>query len=270
MTYFATPADTINLSGFIRHESNLQINGGATTTDASTRNRNNEHRYEAWWSHRGASWLNELFIARDAAANGAVPNVGGSSYVVTYNGATGTPNSGNTRLLVLGGVNFTQDDHQYQTLVKDNVTITSGAHTVKFGGKVNFTKLQRLEANNSNGTYFFDARTFTGVGSSTPYAASINTAAVQPVSAKNTEIGLFAQDDWRPDDHWQVSYGLRWDFETNAKNETFVTPPAVAAALRAYPGWQPPGSTRMTTFPSAVTGSTSTARSSRGSVFRTM
>lgn len=241
LTYFATPADTINLSGFIRHESNLQINGGVTTTDASTRNRNNEHRYEAWWSHRGASWLNELFIARDSAANGAIPNVGGSSYVVTYNGPTGTPNTGNTRLLTLGGVNFTQDDHQYQTLVKDNVTITSGDHTVKFGGKVNFTKLQRLEANNSNGTYFFDARTFTGVSSSAPYAASINTAAVQPVTAKNTEIGLFAQDDWRPDDHWQISYGLRWDFETNAKNENFVTPPAVAAALRTYPGWQAAG-----------------------------
>src|SRR5206468_1791319 len=161
--------------------SNLQINGGVTATDASTRNRNNEDRYELWWSHRGSNWLNELFVARDAAANGAIPNVGGSSSVVTLGPDLGAP-----RMIVLGGVNFAQDDHQYQTLVKDNVTLTRGDHTIKAGAKVNFTKLQRLEANNSNGTYFYNATTFTGVSSSTPYAATINTAAVQPVTAKNT------------------------------------------------------------------------------------
>ena len=236
LTFYATPDDTINASAFVRHESNLQINGGATTTDASTRNRNNEDRYEAWWTHRGSSWLNELFIARDAAANGAIPNVPGSSFVVTSG-----QNIGSNRVIVLGGTNFTQDDHQYQTLFKDNVTITAATHTIKFGGKLNFTKLQRLEDNNGSGTFFFDVNSFTGVSSSTPYAATINTAAVQPVTAKNTEIGLFVQDDWRPDDHWQVSYGLRWDYESNARNENFVTPPDVAAALRAYPGWAAAG-----------------------------
>lgn len=262
LTYYATPADTINVSAFVRHESNLQINGGITTTDASTRNRNNEDRYEAWWTHRGSNWLNELFIARDAAANGAIPNTPGSSFVVTYTApqplaagqtvpsgcyaVTGTqtftcPNTGNARVLALGGTNFAQDDHQYQTLFKDNVTITAAAHTIKFGAKVNFTKLQRLENNNGSGTYFFDAANFTGVSSSTPYAATINTAAVRPVTAKNTEVGLFVQDDWRPDDHWLVSYGLRWDYESNARNENFVTPPDVAAALRAYPGWAAAG-----------------------------
>lgn len=241
LTYFATPDDTINLSAFVRHESNLQINGGTTTTDASSRNRNNEHRFEGWWNHRGANWLNELFIAHDNAANGAIPNVGGSAYVVTYAGPPGsTPTFGNEQI-TLGGLAFAQDDHQYQTLIKDNVTITAGPHTIKFGGKINFTKLQRLESKNTNGTYFFDANSFTGVNSSTPFAARINTAAVQPVTAKNTEIGLFVQDDWRPDDHWLVSAGLRWDYESNAKNEKFVTPADVATALRAYPGWKAAG-----------------------------
>lgn len=240
LTYFATPDDTINVSAFIRHEANLAIGGGVTTPDASTLNRNNENRYQAWWTHRGPNWLNEFIIARDVAANGAVPNVPGSSYVVVFD-AAGVPNLGSPRQLVLGGTNFSQDDHQYQTLIKDNVTITAGPHTVKFGAKVNFTKLQRLENNNGSGTYFFNADTFTGVDSSVPFAATINTADVQPVTAKNTEVGLFVQDDWRPDDHWQVSAGLRWDYESNARNEKFITPPDVAAALRAYPGWAAAG-----------------------------
>jgi hypothetical protein len=256
LTYFATPEDTIHLTGFVRDESNLQINGGITTTEASTRNRNNQHRYQLIWNHRATNWLNEFTVARDVAANGSVPNTGGSSHIVTYTqpqiGATppgcitvsgSSPNAytcpdlGNARVLQIGGTNFVQDDHQYQTLIKDVVTLYGGPHTIKFGAKVNFTKLQRLEDNNSSGTFFYDAANFTGLGSVQPYAATINTADVRPVTAKNTQIGLFVQDDWRPDDHWQVSFGLRWDYETNARNEKFVTPPAVAAALRAYPGW---------------------------------
>ena len=263
LTFFATPSDTINLSAFVRHEANLQINGGITTKDASTNNRNNEDRYQLSWNHRGSNWLNEFTVARDAAANGSIPNVSGSSYVVTFTPAQnlpiapgnlpvnctilpgGTqyvcPNTGNNRLLALGGTNFAQDDHQYQTLIKDNVTFYGGPHTLKAGFKVNFTKLQRLEDNNGNGTFFFDANTFTGVSTSTPYAATINTANVQPVTAKNTEIGLFIQDDWRPNDHWQINAGLRWDYESNARNEKFVTPADVATALRAYPGWPAAG-----------------------------
>ncbi|HEX5182225.1 MAG TPA: hypothetical protein VFW19_03625 [Allosphingosinicella sp.] len=253
LTFFATPQDTINVSAFIRNEANLQINGGVTTIDASTNNRNNEDRYQLYWRHKGDNWLNEFIVARDAAANGAIPVVGGPSSVVTFGGCVvagptcptpNVPNIGNARVLVLGGTNFAQDDHQYQTLIKDNVTFFGGAHTIKAGVKVNFTKLQRLEDNNGNGTYFYDANSFLGLGNAgtaAPYAATINTAAVQPVSAKNTELGWFVQDDWRPDDHWQVSAGLRWDYESNAVNNHFVTPAAIAAAIRAYPGWKAAG-----------------------------
>jgi outer membrane receptor for ferrienterochelin and colicin len=251
LTFFATSADTVNVSAFIRNESNLQINGRETTTEASTRNRNDEHRYQLTWTHRGANWLNEFIFARDAAANGAIPNTSGSSYVVVDAGLScdpdthvctpNNPNVGSSRVLALGGTNFTQDDHQYQTLFKDNVTFFGGAHTIKAGVKVNFTKLQRLEDNNSQGTFFYNGNTFTGIASSTPYAASINTAAVSPVTANNTEIGGFIQDDWKPDEHWQVSAGLRWDYESNSRNEKFVTPANIAAAIRAYPGWKAAG-----------------------------
>jgi outer membrane receptor for ferrienterochelin and colicin len=240
LTFYATARDTINVSAFIRSESNLQINGGALTTDASTNVRNDEHRYQLTWNHRGDNWLNEFIFARDASANGAVPVVSGSSTIVTYSPGS-LPSTGNAQMLVLGGNNFTQDDHQYQTLFKDNVTFYGGEHTIKAGVKVNFTKLQRFEDNNRSGTFYYDGASFTGASTSTPFAASINTAAVQPVTAKNTEVGAFIQDDWRPDDHWQISAGIRWDYESNAKNESFVTPPAIAAALRAYPGWQAAG-----------------------------
>jgi hypothetical protein len=259
LTYFATPDDTIHLSAFIRHEANLDIGGGIKTTDASSLNRNNENRYQAIWNHRGSNWLNELTIARDVAANGSIPNTSGPEYLVTYavpvpgsppSGSNCTPfpfapvgtpeyycrNTSNPTQIQLGGNNFIQDDHQYQTLIKDNVTITHGPHTIKFGAKVNFTKLSRQETP-GDATYYYDANDFTGLTGAVPFAAQINTASSVAVKAKNTEIGLFVQDDWRPDDHWQVSAGIRWDYESNAKNEKFVTPPDVVTALRNYPGW---------------------------------
>jgi outer membrane receptor for ferrienterochelin and colicin len=258
LTYFATPDDTIHLSAFIRHESNLQINGGTATSDASSRNRNNENRYQAIWNHRGANWLNEFTVARDVAANGSIPNTPGPSSLVTYAApqpivgaipAFCTPfdatnfycrNTSNPVQIQLGGTNFIQDDHQYQTLIKDTVTLYGGPHTIKFGAKVNFTKLSRQETP-GDATFYYDANSFTGLDGAVPYAASINTASSVAVTAKNTEVGLFVQDDWRPDDHWQVSAGLRWDYESNAKNEKFVTPPDVVTALRAYPGWAAAG-----------------------------
>jgi len=258
LTYFATTDDTISLSGFIRHESNLDIQGGTKTTDASSLNRNNENRYQAIWNHRGSNWINEFTIARDVAANGSIPNTSGPTSLVTY--AVPQPitgpipvgcspfdathfycrNPSNPTQIQLGGNNFIQDDHQYQTLIKDTVTITQRAHTIKFGAKVNFTKLSRQETP-GDATYYYDANSFTGLSGAVPYAASINTAPSVAVVAKNTEVGLFAQDDWRPDDHWQVSAGLRWDYESNAKNEKFVTPPDVVTALRNYPGWKAAG-----------------------------
>jgi hypothetical protein len=54
-------------------------------------------------------------------------------------------------------------------------------------------------------------------------------------------IGLFVQDDWSPDRHWTINAGIRWDYETNAKDEDFVTPADIAAELRAYQPWQAAG-----------------------------
>jgi hypothetical protein len=48
---------------------------------------------------------------------------------------------------------------------------------------------------------------------------------------------VYVQDEWKPDIHWTVNAGIRWDYETNANNNNYITPAAVATALRNYPGW---------------------------------
>ncbi|WP_150530976.1 TonB-dependent receptor domain-containing protein, partial [Staphylococcus aureus] len=128
------------------------------------------------------------------------------------------------------------NDHQETFTVKNNVTIYGGDHVFKLGGKISFNKYERTEDSYSNGGYFFNAATYTDFNASTPYGARISVIPFRPASANNTQIGLFAQDDWTPDEHWTFNLGLRWDFETNAKNEKFVTPQNVRTALMAYQG----------------------------------
>ena len=70
-----------------------------------------------------------------------------------------------------------------------------------------------------------------------PFAAQINIAPTPTTKGKDTQVGLYIEDEWKPDEHWTINAGLRWDFESNANNKDYVTPPAIAAALRSYQGW---------------------------------
>ena len=235
LSLFATDDDTINGSIFVRKERNLRDYGG---TDVPTHGHDitsNVNVYQLDWNHRGDGWLNEMLIAYNTVSNGTPRISTGPEIVLTRGQDIGN------RAANLGNNSFVQDDHQKSWTFKDNVTITRDTHVIKGGVKASFNRYSRLEDLQSNGTYFFDAATFTTFDASSPYAAQISTIPIQAATAKNNQIGLFIQDDWTPNDHLTVNAGLRWDYETNAKNENFVTPPAIVTALRNYPGWKAAG-----------------------------
>ncbi len=112
---------------------------------------------------------------------------------------------------------------------------------MKAGAKVSLNDLSRAEDNLGNGGYYFQPSTYTSFDASTPLQAAVSVVPVRPATAKDTQIGLFVQDDWTVNDHLTVNAGIRWDYETNAKNEKFVTPTAIANALRNYQPWQAAG-----------------------------
>ncbi|MFO1338730.1 MAG: TonB-dependent receptor [Burkholderiaceae bacterium] len=59
--------------------------------------------------------------------------------------------------------------------------------------------------------------------------------ALAPASANfsNQQYGLYLQDDWSVTKQLDVSIGLRWDYETNMLNNSYVTPADRVAALYA-------------------------------------
>jgi hypothetical protein len=239
LTWFATPNDTVNLIAYKRDQSNLDDFGGNAVQEHGHLITTEQKRGQLQWRHSAGNFLNFLNIAYDKSTQGT-PNVTqGPEYILTGGLDTGS------QQVLLGANSFQQDDTEKSWTIRDDATFRMGEHTLKAGGQVVFYDLSRIEAANTNGTFFvanpcdqslptcpsFD------ITSAVPFAARININPAPGLSAKDTQIGLYVSDEWKPDEHWTVNAGIRWDFESNPNNKKYVTPPAIAAALRAYPGW---------------------------------
>lgn len=244
LTLFASGADTINASAFLRRENNLADYGGTAVPSHGHLLTSNNDQFQGEWNHRGDSFLNELTVAYQKVFNGTPRVADGPEIILSQGPAAGLPvglNPSTDTQAALGANSFEQNDNQKTWTVKNNVTFFGEKHIVKAGVRLAFNEFSREEDSRSNATYYFSAPSYTSFDASTPFAGSVSTVAVQPAKAKNNQVGLFVQDDWSPDEHWTVNAGIRWDYESQAKNEDFVTPAAVATALRNYPGWKAAG-----------------------------
>lgn len=270
LTWFATPDDTVNLEAFIRRENNLSdIDANATSSHARTI-LTHQDRFQVQWRHTAGDFLNFLNVAYDKAtqstpsvgtgpefnlsrpfssqasciANTPDPIVQAANCGSTVSTSGGYQNPDFSVLAETGAHFFNQGDTEKSWILKDDATIRHGEHTFKAGGQVTFYDLARTVNNAFNGRYYYFNPGPSGTfdpNTNVPYGAQINIQPSQTFSGKDTQIGLYVQDEWKPDIHWTVNAGLRWDYETNANNNNYVTPPDIAAALRAYPGWQARG-----------------------------
>lgn len=238
LTFYASGEDTVNLSAFIRSENNLSdIDGNATPSHGRTI-RTNEDRYQLNWTHSGDDIYNVLNISYLKASQ-ETPSVGTGP---EFRLSEGT-NFGST--IVQGGAHFFEQGDRTKALTfRDDLTLRRGDHSIKVGAQVAFLDLTRRVTDHFNGTFYFTnpgAVPSFDFETATPFGAQINLQPSDTLSSTDTQIGLYAQDEWTPDEHWTINAGLRWDFESNANNNNYVTPQAVADALRNYPGWQAAG-----------------------------
>jgi hypothetical protein len=239
LTGYLSDADTVNVMAFLRREDNLGDIAGNATDTHGRRIRTDQDRFQLQWRHNSGNFLNQFNIAYDKGRQDT-PSVGTGPELVLLNSANPDFSEG-----ILSGAHFfEQGDVQKSWTIKNDSTLRMDQHTLKFGAQVAFLDLSRSVVNSFNGRYYFanpgPVPTF-DFASARPVQTQINITQTPTLNAKDTQIGLYVQDEWRPDDHWTVNIGLRWDFESNANNNKYVTPPAIAAALRAYPGWQARG-----------------------------
>ncbi len=266
LTWFASPNDTVNLQAFIRRENNLSdIDGNAAATHGRTI-LTHQDRYQLQWTHNGDGFLNVLNVSYDTStqstpAVGTGPEYNLANTFTTLAACTGSGVAANNCSYFAGGPAansnpafdaraqlgahfFYQGDRSRTITIRDDATFLRGEHTIKAGLQFAFLDLQRTVNNSFNGRYYYlnpgTSGTFDPL-SDQPFGAQINIQPSPTLKAHDTQFGVYVQDEWKPDEHLTVNLGLRWDLETNANNNRYQTPAAIAAALRAYPGWRARG-----------------------------
>ena len=140
------------------------------------------------------------------------------------------------------------DETFWRTQIKDNISIVSGAHTIKLGGEWMHSVNSQIFRGFFEGRYIFDSVTgflryatpglpgsgfgptdnaahlllyLQGAGPSGPA-----TDAAGASNIKNEDYALFAQDKWQARPNLTLSFGLRWEAQIFPKP---VTPPAQTA-----------------------------------------
>ncbi|MDB5935390.1 MAG: hypothetical protein JWQ01_2734 [Massilia sp.] len=125
-------------------------------------------------------------------------------------------------VLFTGGSPDAQNRQQSGVTVADDLTWTGlQGHTIKTGIKV-----KRVDFDLSGTSRSVDVL-YQLIDNKTGLASTYRTeAALLPVGVdyKDTQYGLYLQDDWKVTPKLELNVGLRWDYETNMLNDSYVTP----------------------------------------------
>jgi hypothetical protein len=223
ISWVPSSRQTVDLSLSLRRETDVRSFGGTTSLEAAENVRNNvltgalRHQWRL-----PSDLVNEataqllLFQWNPGAENPSVP---------------GEDFAGVVRI---GGRDSDQDIRQRAITLRDDVSLpvldAAGSHQVKIGGKL---ALQHYDVNKSlfgNPLFHYKVDPALNLDFDAPFEAQFGVGEPK-MSSNNSQIGVYAQDDWRVNDHLALNLGVRWDVETDPLNNDYRTPDAVRAAV---------------------------------------
>jgi outer membrane receptor protein involved in Fe transport len=234
LTYVMDDNNTIDVSYRNRDEDDMRDFGGTTARSAGSTVRNYAREASAQWKRRGDNYLNEMAVEYQSAhfVQESI-EAGANIKLLGVDGDLGSVRA------QFGGYDYGQDKGQDLWNFKNNLTLTGiewhGRHVIKTGVKVSKVEVSAREGQDAtNPTLYYNASTYVfGATNNVPVGALIFDGD-PTVTADNTQVGLFVQDDWTYNDKWTFNLGIRWDWESNMMNNDYITPSDVAAAIR---GW---------------------------------
>ncbi len=235
LTWTPNADNTIDLAFQNREESDLRDFGGTAAHSHGSNLNQYIRQGSIQWKYRADNMLNELALEYQSYHWLQSPLQAGP-------GITLIQSSTNFNTVAnLGGATFSQEKAQDSVTLKDTVTLTGldwhGHHVVKGGIKLANYKYTATENDHFNPEFFYDATTYVyGSNSNVPVRARIADGDPR-VTGTNMQLGLFIQDDWTMDDHLTLNLGIRWDYESNMLNSDYVTPAAIATAMRNLVGF---------------------------------
>src|SRR5215468_5037823 len=122
----------------------------------------------------------------------------------------------------IGGYSFKRHEGE----LRDYLSITTRAHTIKFGGRLRWAHISDIAPNNFGGTFVFsslDRYRQTLLHAATPSQLII--AGGNPFAeVKQWDIGPFFQDDWKMRQDFTLSLGLRYQYQTQLNSKYMFAP----------------------------------------------
>lgn len=114
-----------------------------------------------------------------------------------------------------GGLGAPTNYHFHWTTIQtyDDLTWTSGTHSLKFGMGLERIRDNELGVSSPNGEFLFDSLSGFLTNNPISLSAAIPTA-VSPRGIRQTIVGTYAQDDWRWHPNFTINLGLRYEMST--------------------------------------------------------
>lgn len=171
-------------------------------------------------------------LTETAVVNAATVNEARAQYIRRRSSQESTNNSPTIRVLdafTAGGANigfaFSNED---RFELQNTTSFLRGTHSVKLGARFRHVRLADSSPNNFAGTFTFTGleqyrNTILNLPGALPTQFSI--AGGNPrASIKQTDLGVFVQDDWRVNPQLTISLGLRYERQTNISSNLNFAP----------------------------------------------
>ncbi len=225
LNYDYTQSQTMELSAFVRREYEDRGFGGQTTLQRAEHFVDNSYSVIAKHQYTSGAWLNQLLL-----------NVQNSSWMPQplSPSLVGQNFFG---VIQVGGRDTRQDFNQDRIALRNDVTYSgfqaAGDHVFKFGASYDHLNYHVVKFLNENPFFNYEFNPGNGRDFTQPFEAFIGFGNPD-LSAKNNEIGLYAQDDWTIGQRLVLNLGLRWDYESDMVNNGYVTPQQIRDSLSSF------------------------------------
>jgi hypothetical protein len=231
--YQLTSADTASLR---YNFTDASVNGaGISGFDDASRGCKLNNKFQTVQvsdTHASKMWINETRLQYFRWAQSTDPFTAAPMLQVL-----GAFNSGGA---TVGQGADTQNNFEFQ----DYMSVIHGGHSWRFGARLREGREISVARDDFNGTFTFTSldiyrQTLLGVPGYGP--SQFSQTAGQPESAvRQFDAGIFGSDEWKVRPDATVSYGLRYEMQTNIGDRTNFAP---RAAVAWAPGHPPDGRT---------------------------